>query len=266
MEFALGIHAYTLREPSIYAAVNHILNSEERIDTESEEVKAALRFTKFIDEALEQLPSYEPLDGQPYVYRGIKHSFEDFHSRFAVGTAFPWYTLKSAATDPRVMDKFCGRKGPRTVFEITVRPGDSDLKDISWLSAYPEEKEVLAPPLTMFEVQGSIPRDPENHQGPPLETADLVKLVEIDLFLKQWQKCIRDAEAQLSLNMSCGSGIVGAEECDQEECLQQEEAVAWKDWSHLGGRVDRMRGAYEGMLWHVMEGLPKESTGLGYHG
>eukprot|EP00913_Durusdinium_trenchii_P000409 g376.t1 len=238
MEFALGIHAYTLREPSIYAAVNRILNSEERIDTESEEVNAALRFTKFIEEALKQLPSYEPQEGQPYVYRGIRLTFQDFTTRYAVGSVFPWYTLKSASTDPKVMNKFCGSKGGRTLFKITVKSGGSSLKDISTFSAFPEEKELLAPPLTMFQVTASMQQDAENHEGPPLETADLVQLVEIDEAARP--KCITDAKTEHSSEKRRSSGMVGDQTRDKEECLKslklnREDAKTWKDLGDLGG-------------------------------
>ena len=256
MEFALGIHAYTLAEPSIYGAVHGILNSKERSNTDSEiKVIAALNFTKFIDEALKQLPSYKPPEGQPYVYRGIRYVHRDFKSRFADGTIFPWYTLKSASTGIEVLDTFCGQTGPRTVFEITVKEEDSSVKDISMFSAFPAEKEVLAPPSTMFKVTGQLRRDPEKHRGRPLETADVVKLEEIDAPKKQHRLCedfglLRSfAENALKLNPkeglawyqlgTAGGGTVGGKYYDKRECyknaleLDPTNTAAWNSVEEL---------------------------------
>ena len=268
MEFALGIHAYTLAEPSIYDAVNAILNdTTERNTTASPKVVAALRFTKFIDEALKQLPSYKPPEGQPYVYRGIRYVHRDFKSRFADGTIFPWYTLKSASTGIEVLDTFCGQTGPRTVFEITVKEEDSSVKDISMFSAFPEEKEVLAPPSTMFKVTGQLRRDPEKQRGRPLETADVVKLEEIDgpekqqsLPVKGWVLCLagrlqwtfclckgQEAVTALELNPTIvgawhtlgveGGGSVGGVDYDKKTCyvkaLHLDPNYAWS-WNNLG--------------------------------
>jgi NLR family CARD domain-containing protein 3 len=69
--------------------------------------------------------------------------------------------LMSTTTNKNVAMQYSGVKQQRgTVFEITV--GRIDMgADLSWLSQYPKEKEILFPPLTCLEVVGE-PRVEEN--------------------------------------------------------------------------------------------------------
>ena len=269
LEFALGIHAYTLKEPAIYKAVSRILyNPTKRLDTDSPEVRAAVKFAKFINEGLPGLPSYDKL---LVVYRGIEHVFEDFAELFADGTVFARYTLTSASKDPKVAEEFCGKRG--TIFKITLKAIISKFKDISWLSAYPKEKEVLAPLLTMLQVIGSK-GDPDSHPGQHdyvevKEEIDVRKLLELDpQNAKAWEaygdagggkvifpipiytqaECYceslrldaKNAIAWCKLGKLSG-GTVGDEECCAKECfmrslsLDPTNAEAWNRLGDLGG-------------------------------
>eukprot|EP01043_Picozoa_sp_COSAG02_P049529 COSAG02_NODE_4982_length_4751_cov_8.305245_2_plen_1387_part_01 len=154
VEDALTIWIYTLEQPAVYRAVNRALRA--RLDASgqmSEAVKACLPFIKRLDWALDQAPTQFQYTGR--CFRGDKWVWlspqqHDPAGFFEHGFEFSWHEFKSASREMDIVynEKFCGRRGPRTIFTIEGVYGVL----IREFSEFAVEDEVLFPINTMFRV------------------------------------------------------------------------------------------------------------------
>ena len=156
IEYAIAIFLYTIDEPKIYKFLNSAMHATDREvgpGNVSPMLRACMPFIKFLDAALEALPSRFHFTGR--VNRGVKWAYptpqtHDPEATFAVDSRFYWYEFKSAAQDFAVMhrDVFCGDQGPRTIFTILACNGYR----IQPFSQFPTEAEILFRPLAQFVV------------------------------------------------------------------------------------------------------------------
>ncbi|CAJ1331755.1 unnamed protein product, partial [Effrenium voratum] len=178
MDFALALHTYTLKSPSVYSKISRLLNDpDRRKDVKSPKMRAAMTFVKFMDVALGALPEkflFQPA-GEAVLYRGVKgFVHEDLEGTFEAGTEICWYTFKSMTSDKELMrkDLFCGQRGKRMLY--LIRGGRGKLKSIQAFSRFPEEKELLGRPLQRLMVARSQKRSCED--GDPFVFADSLEL------------------------------------------------------------------------------------------
>ena len=161
IEYLKGIHAYTLENPSLYKISSHSVVSKARrgpTGTDiSNDVRAILKFYRFLIEALKSLPDCFRCTEE--VYRGVKWCFPapDEHNPeeyFEVERTLLWFEFKSSSTIFRMMysDQFCGQTGPRTIF--TVQPNGSawHIDEFSYYGV--SEAEVMFMPLSLMKVVG----------------------------------------------------------------------------------------------------------------
>lgn len=126
VDFALSIHSYTLEDPSIYSIINGEMHSPDRdkgAGGVSDRLRACLPYIKYLDTALENLPSQFHFSGR--CLRGIKWVFpnEDDHDPeqyFHAGKKVTFYEFKSTSRKMELMyePRFCGSEGSRTIFDI----------------------------------------------------------------------------------------------------------------------------------------------------
>lgn len=100
---------------------------------------------RLISEALAALPPV----GQITVYRGVQQNLtRDYHMDMP---RIAWPSFTSTTTNEKVSDDYLGTKGPRTKFVIRLRE-HTGARDISKISRFQEEDEILLPPNTCFEL------------------------------------------------------------------------------------------------------------------
>lgn len=138
---AAAILLYTLewnpRKESLY----HILNNTLSIKDRDRKLEPWKLFLRLLLVALSKLPLVE----NTTVYRGIP-VLADYPGRQAV----TWYSFTSTSSDERFAKRFCSENcNESTLFVIRLRSG----RDLSGLSVYPEEKEVLLPPIKCFDIE-----------------------------------------------------------------------------------------------------------------
>jgi hypothetical protein len=152
---AVAIRAYTEEYPPLFAAMNAVMSSPNRRKGPhgvSEDLHRALAFIRLLLRALKALPARYTFTGR--CYRGIRHVYpsprdHDVARHYRGKPTVYFYEFKSTSTSKSVMveDRFCGRHGARTIFEIDATCGYS----IEAFSRYgAQEKEVLFPPGSEF--------------------------------------------------------------------------------------------------------------------
>lgn len=140
-----SIMLYTMEsEPEnerLYVVLNAALRTEDR-----RKLKPWFSYLKLFLTALSRLPSCSRR-----VYRGVK---KDLSSEYTKGEKFIWWAFSSCASSVEVLDneQFLGKTGDRTLFTIECTSG----KDISRLSYYETEEEILLPPARQFQVVSSL--------------------------------------------------------------------------------------------------------------
>jgi hypothetical protein len=154
-DYAIAIWLYTLEFPSVYRAINAAMFCKHRRSAAggiSEHLKQAMPFIRYLNHALTSLPEEFHFKGR--CFRGIRHVFpspeeHDVAKHFVGKTSVFFYEFKSATQDKKLMfeDRYCGRRGARTIIEIDAVRGYK----IDLFSHYGEqEKEVLFPPFSRF--------------------------------------------------------------------------------------------------------------------
>jgi len=89
------------------------------------------------------------------VFRGCKQSLIDMHlEKIQPGDQVCWSQFTSTTTSLEVMKCYVGDVGPRTLMQIEL--SEPVARGIHEFSLYPSEKEVLLPPNSCFEFQGSF--------------------------------------------------------------------------------------------------------------
>jgi tetratricopeptide (TPR) repeat protein len=139
-----AIHLYTM-EPRIsafkvYAELNRALRHKSR-----KHVAPWLRYLKLLFSALLKLPR---VSRTQILWRGVSGDHSHLY-RDRVGQIVRWWGLTSLTPSLDAITPFFG-PGPRTVFVVTGGGGF----DISGLSSFPGEDEVLLPPGCRLRVEG----------------------------------------------------------------------------------------------------------------
>jgi hypothetical protein len=154
-DHAIAIWLYTLEYPSVYRAINTAMFCRHRRTAEggiSEHLEQAMPFIRYLNHALKSLPEEFHFKGR--CFRGIRHVFpspeeHDLPKHFVGKITVFFYEFKSATQDKELMleDRYCGRRGARTIIEIDAVQGYK----IDMFSQFgDQEKDVLFPPLSMF--------------------------------------------------------------------------------------------------------------------
>jgi hypothetical protein len=132
-----SIHLYTLEWPevhqSVYSLLNQKLRSEDRKD-----LKSWHSYLKLFLTALHKLPSLKKT-----VWRGIRGDVSGFYQE-----DFIWWGVSSCTETMKVMERFVGRSGVRTIFMIDCING----KAIKSHSFYKDENEIILMPGTYLRV------------------------------------------------------------------------------------------------------------------
>lgn len=132
-----SIHMYTLEWPdehsSLFSLLNEKLRSEKRNELQSWHLYLKLFLT-----ALHKLPSLKKT-----IWRGIRGNVIDYYQ-----DDFIWWGVSSCTETMKVMEKFVGRSGVRTLFMIECING----KAIKSHSFYKDENEILLMPGTYLRV------------------------------------------------------------------------------------------------------------------
>eukprot|EP00931_Biecheleriopsis_adriatica_P095319 TRINITY_DN6893_c0_g1_i4.p1 TRINITY_DN6893_c0_g1~~TRINITY_DN6893_c0_g1_i4.p1 ORF type:complete len:557 (-),score=122.41 TRINITY_DN6893_c0_g1_i4:66-1736(-) len=259
MERALTLHAYTLQHPNIFAPVNRVFSTDQRLDVAGPEVSAGMDFMTAADAAVEALPDsflYQggvPGEAEDLLYRGVKAVYQDFRDKFVVGEEFYWYALKSV-TDKRDLmydGYFCGDSGERTVF--IIRNAHGRAKYIKEFSQYNnQERELLIRPLTRFKVLRAIKQNTgPASSGDPFRTADIVELEILADEVVRSTSSPSFAAAEVSAHPAdsgawlklgrCGGGCVQGRHYDKIGCLTKVLALdpysdsGWEELATAGG-------------------------------
>jgi hypothetical protein len=134
-----AIHLYTMQweEPnvSLYTMLNSTLRSERR-----EPLRPWFRYLKLILTALYKLPSLKTT-----VWRGVRGNLSDQYDEDQI-----WWGFSSCTESVDVMERFVGKSGVRTLFNIECING----KAIQGHSFYKKESEILLLPGTYLRVVG----------------------------------------------------------------------------------------------------------------
>ena len=164
-ESALGIYVYTLQDPPVFRVVNRAMFNPDRwvrgagpTGHVSPALQACAPYIRFLLEALQRLP--EPFIHRGRTHRGVKWVYpsperHNPEAHFKAGALLLWYDFKSTSANIEVMSEpgFCGHlPGPRTIFIVDAVCAYK----IGKLSHFPDEAEVLFPPLTKFRVKAAI--------------------------------------------------------------------------------------------------------------
>ncbi|CAF4314152.1 unnamed protein product [Rotaria sp. Silwood2] len=129
-----AIHLYTMQwqkpHPSLYTLLNQTLRSEQRID-----LIPWFLYLKLLLTALYKLPSIKDM-----IWRGIRG---DVNNQYRTDQI--WWGISSCTDTMEVMERFVGRSGVRTLFNIETING----KSIKAHSHFPSENEVLLMPVPL---------------------------------------------------------------------------------------------------------------------
>ena len=140
-----SVMLYTMEwEPQnecLYVVLNAMLRTEDR-----RKLKPWFSYLKLVLTALSRLPS-----SSQRVYRGVK---KDLSGEYTKGEKLIWWAFSSCALSVEVLEneQFLGKTGVRTLFTIECTSG----KDVSRLSYYETEEEILLPPARQFQVVSSL--------------------------------------------------------------------------------------------------------------
>ncbi|CAF3675920.1 unnamed protein product [Rotaria sordida] len=132
-----SIHLYTLEWPEIHQSVYTLLNEKLRSEKRSE-LQSWYSYLKLFLTALYKLPSLKKT-----IWRGIHGNVFDLYQE-----DFIWWGISSCTETMKVMEKFVGRSGIRTLFMIECING----KAIKSHSFYKDENEILLMPGTYLRV------------------------------------------------------------------------------------------------------------------
>lgn len=136
---AVAILLYTLEwnpEESLYHGLNRALASKER----DQRLQPWLLFLRLFLVGL----SKRPLVEKTAVYRGVS-LLVDYPGR----KELTWWPFTSTSREKTVAMNFVSRRDNSTLFVMNIRSG----REIRDLSEYPDEKEVLLPPMTHFTIE-----------------------------------------------------------------------------------------------------------------
>lgn len=132
-----SIHLYTLEWPeaqqSVYSLLNEKLRSEKR-----RELVSWHPYLKLFLTALYKLPSMKTT-----IWRGIRGNFSDLYQEDYI-----WWGVSSCTETMKVLERFIGRSGVRTIFMIDCING----KAIKSHSFYKDENEIILMPGTYLRV------------------------------------------------------------------------------------------------------------------
>ncbi|CAF4839605.1 unnamed protein product, partial [Rotaria sp. Silwood1] len=132
-----SIHLYTLEWPEAHQSVYTLLNEKLRSEKRSE-LQSWYSYLKLFLTALYKLPSLKKT-----IWRGIHGNVMDLYQE-----DFIWWGISSCTETMKVMEKFVGRSGIRTLFMIECING----KAIKSHSFYKDENEILLMPGTYLRV------------------------------------------------------------------------------------------------------------------
>lgn len=146
-EHNLAIFSYTM--DSLYSIVNTQMSTPGRLieNKLSTDIQATLPWMRMVEHSLASLPEDFKYHGT--LYRVTSHVFDSlyFEQHFKKDDVFVWHSFRSASTsfDIASNPSFV----PNTIFEIRNAVG----VEITLLSQYPEECELLLPPGTTLQVK-----------------------------------------------------------------------------------------------------------------
>jgi hypothetical protein len=115
------------------------------------------------------------------VFRGVKL---DLTSQHIEGSFITWHQFTSCSTNLATLQSevFLGTTGPRSIF--VIRMTSTRPRDISTVSLFPQEREVVFPPNTRFQVVAKV------NLGNNLTQYQLVEDVPFDRILRYGEKLI----------------------------------------------------------------------------
>ncbi|CAF1201874.1 unnamed protein product [Adineta steineri] len=144
-----AIYIYTM-EISDDSCVYRILNETLRLEDRTK-VRPWFGYLKLLHSATSKLPT---LKGT--IWRGIN---KDVTMHFKKGQKITWWSISSCSTSLDVISSFLNKSSPSTLFNIECLNG----KSISSYTCYPNDKEVILMPGTVFEVVSN----PSNRRHEP---------------------------------------------------------------------------------------------------
>lgn len=153
-----AVHLYTT-QTAVFRALNAALRdpSRDRVTT----------FAPYLRLLLTALSKLQP---QPVkLYRGVA---TDLRGRYPMGREVVWWGVSSCTSNPAVAQKYMGKSGRRTLFEITPRHA----VEIRAFSKYQSEEEYVLLPGTRLRVQHVV-NEPGGLSRIELEEVDAPRLV-----------------------------------------------------------------------------------------
>ncbi|CAF1633906.1 unnamed protein product, partial [Didymodactylos carnosus] len=144
----LAIHLYSV-ESFLYKLVNSTLRADDRSQIDTLGAYCYLLDRYFSEYHTIPLNNVPQNNKRLTVYRGATLTDEmiDAYEK-VVGTCIKWSAFTSTSKDPKVAEQFDGN----TLFIIQLGAGYIRRSDISSLSYYPEEQEVLLDAASHFQV------------------------------------------------------------------------------------------------------------------
>ncbi|CAF4043775.1 unnamed protein product, partial [Rotaria sp. Silwood1] len=132
-----SIHLYTMEWPETHQSIYFLLNQKLRSEKRNE-LKPWFSYLKLFLTSLHKLPSLKKT-----IWRGIRGNVNDQYEK-----DFIWWGISSCTETMKVMEKFVGRSGVRTLFMIECING----KAIKSHSFYKDENEIILMPGTYLRV------------------------------------------------------------------------------------------------------------------
>ncbi|UJR18188.1 hypothetical protein I4U23_005089 [Adineta vaga] len=124
---------------SLYNVLNEHLRSEDRSI-----LKSWFLYLKLILNGLLKIPS-----SSRDLFRGVKLNLS---AQYQNGEYIIWWAFSSCTDVRRVAEKFCGKSGERTIFELKCYSG----KDVREYSRFKGENEVLLIAATQFKIVSNV--------------------------------------------------------------------------------------------------------------
>jgi len=149
----MAVYFYTLQwgnDIILYNRLNKAL-----IDKTRKETSKWKYFLYYFFDALKKIPK---VTDQKEKYRSVNLNVQEkYPEKYKTGQYITWYTFTSTTINPlsttnptKSQSDFFNPTKPHTIFKITESFSGRFIKD---MSAYPQEDEILFPPLTTFKIE-----------------------------------------------------------------------------------------------------------------
>lgn len=171
LNYAAAVFAYTEEDDDPDRSLYRLLNMACRAQADPEQVRALDRYRDYLKHLLEGTAALPPRPG--WAYRGIDRRLEE-RDGYEIGSTITWHNFSSCSLSQlvplRFIEGFVEDEDDAedwstqhdlsgTIFALNLSTG----RDVSSLSSYPEEEEVLLMPNKHLTVRRRLMSEAEKH-------------------------------------------------------------------------------------------------------